>query len=895
MNKSKSNDSIKKSENNFYITTPIYYASGKPHLGHAYTSICSDALARWNRDIGKEVFFLTGTDEHGQKVQKKAIEAKKTPKEFVDDLIPEFKKQLEVMNISYDYFIRTTDEKHKSFIQKMLQKSFDNGDIYKGVYEGLYCIDCEQYYKTEDLLENNVCPVHKKKVESVKEENYFFRLSKYQNKLLEFYKNHPEFLSPKSKAQETINRVKEELIDISISRSKKTLSWGIELPFDKSHVTYVWFDALFNYVSALEINGKKDFWPADVHVVGKDIMWFHKVYWPAFLMSTGYDLPKKVFAHGWWTVNGEKMGKALGNVIDPIEVAEKYGVDEFRYFVISGGTFGDDMDFSYEKFAEKINNELNNDFGNLISRVHAMTTKYFDGKIPKVSKLMPEDLELLEKLNFYIKFNENMQELKFNFAIEILWNAIRETNAYINKTAPYKESNKERLGTILNILCSSSVFFAKYASCFMPKKAQKIFKQFNVKNDGIFKLEFLEAGHKLGEKENLFTKIEIKATELKNKKEKTESKLKAVIFDFDGVIHDTFEIGYNILKGNNANFTHDDFRAHFDGNVFKIIDSQNKVSQNNFRDLEFDIFKSLKLEQNIRKELELLAKKYELYIISSNSIKNLNMYFENNNFTHIFKDIMAAETHKSKEEKFKILFEKYKLNNENCIFITDTVGDILEANKVKLKTIAVDFGFHENERLKKVNPYKLVSKFEDIRKEIEKETRDKGIENREKKSETKKEGFSSLNLKVGKIIEAKHHPNSEKLFIEKIDVGEKEPRQIVSGLVGFYTVDELIGKKVIVAINLKPAKLRGEISQGMVLAAENVDGTKVGLLLADAKVGENLVCNKEIADNEAQITIDDFLKVQMISKGDKIYFNENEITVNNKSIKTDKNIVGKIK
>lgn len=690
MNKSKINDS-KKKENSFYVTTPIYYASGKPHLGHAYTSICCDAIARWNRNIGKSVFFMTGTDEHGQKIQKKADDAKKTPKEFVDSLIPEFKNQLEVMDISYDYFIRTTDEKHKKFIQKMLQKSFDNGDIYKGVYEGLYCIDCEQYYKTEDLLENNVCPVHKKKVESVKEENYFFRLSKYQNKLLDFYKKNPAFLSPKSKAQETINRVKEELIDISISRSKKTLSWGIELPFDKSHVTYVWFDALFNYLSGLEINQMQDFWPADVHVVGKDIMWFHKVYWPAFLMSTGYDLPKKVFAHGWWTVNGEKMGKALGNVIDPIEVAKKYGTDEFRYFVISSGTFGDDMDFSYEKFREKINNELNNDFGNLISRVHAMTGKYFEGKIPKISKLMSEDLELLEKLNIYEKFNFEMQELRFNFAIEILWNAIRETNAYINKTAPYKETNKERLGTIINLLASSCVLFAKYVNCFMPKKAEKIFKQFNVKNDGIFKLEFLEAGHKLAEKENLFTKIEMG----------------------DG-------------------------------------------------------------------RLEMGEKKQE-----------------------------------KKSEKTQ--------------------------------------------------------------------------------SKEKKEGFSSLNLKLGKIIEAKHHPNSEKLFIEKIDVGEKEPRQIVSGLVGFYTVDELIGKKVIVAINLKPAKLRGEISQGMVLAAESEEGTKVGLLLADLKVGDNLVCNREIADNESQITIDDFLKVQMISKGNKIYFNENEITLNNKSIKTDKNIVGKIR
>lgn len=662
-------------KNTFYVTTPIYYVSGKPHLGHAYTTIAADTIARWNRNLGKEVFFLTGTDEHGQKVAKKAKEANKSPKQFVDELIPEFESQIKKLNISNDYFIRTTFQEHKKFVQDMLQKAYDNGDIYKDTYEGLYCIDCEQYYKEDDLEENNTCPIHKKPVEKMKEENYFFRLSKYENQLLKFYEENPEFLSPKSKAQETINRVKEGLQDISISRHKNTLDWGVEFPFDKDHVTYVWFDALFNYVSALEINNKQKFWPADFHIVGKDIMWFHKVYWPAFLISTGYKLPKRVFAHGWWTVDGNKMGKALGNVIEPLEIAKEYGVDELRYFMLSVGTFGDDLDFSMEKFAEKINNELNNDLGNLISRVHAMTNKYFKGKVPKSNELTEDEIELTETLNIFKKFNNHMQNLEFNHALETLFHTIRETNAYINKVSPWKEQDIKRLETIINILIFTVKTISQYIDCFMPETTQRIRKQFNFEKETFEKFENVKAGHQLGEKDNLFQKIKIEKKE-------------------------------------------------------------------------------------------------------------------------------------------------------------------------------------------------------------------------EKPEEKKKEGFEILNLKVGKIINAKKHPEAEKLIIEQIDLGEEKPRQIVSGIANTYTPEELIGRIVIVVANLKPSKLRGEISEGMILVSENEETKEIGLLSTNAEIGTNLSCNKKIANNEQRIKPDHFFKIEMTSDGKKIYFNKQEITANNKDITVDKNITG---
>ena len=523
----------------FYVTTAIDYASGKPHIGHAYEKVAADVLARWNRNIGKNVFFQTGTDEHGQKISEKAKEAKKTEQEFVDLIVPQFENLCKELNISYDYFFRATNEKHKKMVQEVFQKSFDNGDIYLGEYEGLYCVGCERYYTEDELIDGKICPDHKTEVEKVRDENYFFKLSKYQKQLLDFYEK-TDFLAPESKKFETINRVKEGLQDISVSRRKEKLKWGIECPFDREHVIYVWFDALFNYYTGLKINKKEKFWPANVHIIGKDIQWFHNVYWPAFLMSVGLPLPEKVHAHGHVLAgDGHKMSKSLGNVIDPIKFAKKYGVDELRYAFLSLGTYGEDVNFSEELFAEKVNNELNNDLGNLVSRVHAMTNKYFDC-VPELdeTKRTNEEKRLIDYFGhtFCRKFNELMQNLEYNKAIDLLWGNIRLVNAYVNIVEPWKQDS-ERNKVILSHLNLIVKHIEFYVRCFIPSKAERIRKQFNYKDkeETIEIMTFEERklnekypvplikpfaeGHKLGEKDNLFEKIKLEKKEDKKNKQ----------------------------------------------------------------------------------------------------------------------------------------------------------------------------------------------------------------------------------------------------------------------------------------------------------------------------------------------------------------------------------------
>jgi len=377
----------------FYITTPIYYPNDMPHIGHAYTTVAADVLTRWNKLLGKDVFFLTGTDEHGKKIENVAKSHNKTPKEFVDELVPKFKEAWKKLNIEYDYFIRTTDLQHEKVVQEILQKIYDKGDIYLGQYEGYYCTGCEAYYTEKDLIDG-CCPIHKKKIELLKEESYFFKLSKYQKKLLDLYEKNPEFLLPKNRKKEVINRVKEGLNDLSISRT--SFKWGIELPFDKKHIAYVWADALTNYYSATRINGKEKFWPADVHLIGKDILWFHAVYWPAILLAAGIKLPKTIFAHGWWTFNNEKISKSFGKVINVDELISIAGVDSARYFLLRNTTFGDDGDFSEKALIDRHNNELADKLGNLVSRVSALIEKNGIEKT-KNSLIKSLDIKKIEK------------------------------------------------------------------------------------------------------------------------------------------------------------------------------------------------------------------------------------------------------------------------------------------------------------------------------------------------------------------------------------------------------------------------------------------------------------------------------------------------------------------
>ncbi len=443
-----------------YITTPIYYPNDIPHIGHGYTTLAADILARWNKINGNDVFFLTGTDEHGKKIEATAERVGKTPKEFVDSLVPKFKDAWKKLNVDYDKFIRTTDKEHEKVVQQILQKVFDNGDLYLGEYEGFYCTGCEAYY-TEKDLEDGRCPIHKTKIEKLREKSYFFKLSKYQDKLLKLYRENPEFILPKKRAKEVINRVKEGLNDLSISRT--SFDWGIELPFDKKHIAYVWFDALLNYYSG----AKKGFWPANVHFIGKDILWFHAVYWPAILMSVGIELPKKIFAHGWWTFDKEKISKSRGKVINIDELISIAGVDSARYFLFRATPFGEDGDFSEQALIDRHNNELADKLGNLVSRVSALVEKYGFEKTEN---------KLIKKLNAK-KIEELFEGYEFDKVLNEIFAFIDICNEYVQNKKPWETGDKK----ILYELKESILEIAKLLWPFIPESSEKITKQFSAK------------------------------------------------------------------------------------------------------------------------------------------------------------------------------------------------------------------------------------------------------------------------------------------------------------------------------------------------------------------------------------------------------------------------------
>lgn len=482
-------------KNKFYITTPIYYPNDIPHIGHAYTTIAADILSRWNKLLGKDVRFLTGTDDHGKKIAQTAEKVGKTPKEYTDELIPTFKDAWKKLNIKYDRFIRTTDKDHEKKVQEILQKVFDKGDIYLGEYEGYYCTGCEAYY-TEKDLEKGCCPIHKTKIEKLKEKTYFFKLSKYQNKLLELFKKNPEFILPSNRRKEIINRVKEGLNDLSISRT--SFDWGIPLPFDKKHVCYVWFDALFNYYT-----GAEDFWPAQTHLIGKDIIWFHTVYWPAFLLSAGLKLPKTVFAHGWWTFDKEKISKSRGKVINVDELIEIAGVDTARYFLLRETPFGQDGDFSEKVLVDRHNNELADKLGNLVSRTTALAEK---NGIKKCEN------KLIKKLKL-----KQIQKLVDNYELDKALNEIfafiDRCNEYIQNKKPWETKDQKVLYELIDSIKAIAILL----SPFMPSTSEKISKNLG------FKLELAEIDKpykvgKIKKSEILFQKIEFKAEDKKEKK-----------------------------------------------------------------------------------------------------------------------------------------------------------------------------------------------------------------------------------------------------------------------------------------------------------------------------------------------------------------------------------------
>lgn len=505
----------------FYITTPIYYPSANFHIGHCYTTIIADSIARYKRLAGYDVFFLTGTDEHGEKIEKKAKENGVTPKEYVDKIVDNAKDLWKSLGISYDKFIRTTDEYHEKAVQKIFNKLYEQGDIYKGEYEGLYCTPCESFW-TETQLVDGKCPDCGRDVHIVKEESYFFKLSKYQDKLIKLYEEHPEFIQPESRKNEMLNNfIKPGLEDLCVSRT--TFNWGIPVTFDAKHVVYVWIDALTNYITALGYMSEDDslfkkYWPADLHLVGKEIVRFHTIIWPALLMALDLPLPKKVFGHGWLIIDGGKISKSLGNYKDPREYINLYGVDAIRYFALREVPFGNDGTFSESALIARTNADLANILGNLVNRTISMSYKYFDGIVLEPSCKEEIDSDLIKSTSYLYKIvDEKMNELHISEAIDAIFDVLRKCNKYIDDTTPWilakDETKKDRLATVLYNLLESIRICAILLSPFMPTSVDKILYQLNTKvtsYDSCKRFGQIEINNQLNKPEPIFLRIDKK-------------------------------------------------------------------------------------------------------------------------------------------------------------------------------------------------------------------------------------------------------------------------------------------------------------------------------------------------------------------------------------------------
>lgn len=547
---------------NFYVTTPIYYVNGDPHVGSAYTTIAADVLARYKKSKGFDVFFLTGTDEHGQKVEEAAKMRNLTPQAWTDSMAPRFIDMWKALDINYTDFIRTTEPRHKEAVKKIIKTVYDKGDIYKGEYEGKYCVSCETFVPENQIVNGNHCPDCGKELTMVKEESYFFKMSKYQDALLEHIDTHPDFILPHSRKNEVVSFIKQGLQDLSISRN--TFEWGIPIEFAPGHITYVWFDALTNYLTAVGYENNPElfdkFWNNGevVHLLGKDILRFHAIIWPCMLLSAGIKLPNKIVAHGWWTSEGEKMSKSKGNVVAPLDEVAKYGVDAFRYCLMREVNFGNDGDYSTPSIVTRINSDLANDLGNLLNRTLGMYGKYFNGTITKGEAFEEIDESVKTLWNeTIVTVDYHMNRVEFSRALEAIWKFISRMNKYVDETAPWllikDETKKERLATVMNFLVQSLYKVAVLTAPYMPTASQKIWNQLGFSNnileanlDSIDGWNLLCEGHGLGTAEPIFPRLEVEKKEAKKDplaiKEDLKIENPIEISDFDKIDIQVVEI-----------------------------------------------------------------------------------------------------------------------------------------------------------------------------------------------------------------------------------------------------------------------------------------------------------------------------------------------------------------
>ena len=639
----------------YYITTPIYYPNSNLHIGNTYTSIIADVLKRYKSLNGYDTYLVTGTDEHGQKIMRSAIDHGTSPQKFVDLIADETKVLWEKLEIEYDTFIRSTEAQHEEDVKNIFTKLYDQGDIYKGEYKGYYCTPCETFW-TEAQLEDGKCPDCGRDVEYQEEESYFFRLSKYEDRLKELFKDHPEFLEPQFRQKEMLNNfIDKGLSDLSVTRN--SFDWGVDVPFDNEHVVYVWIDALSCYLSAIGYGDDKakfeKFWPASVHLIGKDIVRFHTIIWPALLMALDLPMPEKVFAHGWILFDNDKMSKSKGNIMYPEPLVELYGVDALKYFVLREFNFGADGNFSSKKYMERYNSDLVNDLGNLVSRTTSMIDKYNGGLVARGSQTDHFDDELKDLAKkTYEDYLSLMDDFKFNEALQSVWTFIRRANKYVDETEPWilgrDEANKERLNTVLYNLAESLRIVAQLIEPVMKNTTKEILGKLGTENKGF------ESAKEFG----------------------------------------LLEEGAKVTKGKN-------------------------------------LFDRLDIEE-----------------------------------------------------------ELVKLHDRNNELIEKRLGKNKDSDK-----------------------------------------------DEESKEEITYDDFAKIELVVGKILSCEDHPDADKLLVFKVDIGEENPRTIISGIKKWYGVDDLVGKNVIVVKNLAPRKMRGIESQGMLLAADYKDDLTMLTTLKDMKPG----------------------------------------------------------